>query len=284
MGADSPPQGPDASSDSTSSDSDDEDGGGTGMGQFDDDDDGGAAVFKGVEGGYDPSEFENLDVAGEIKDLFQYIARYQPHQIELEERLRAFIPDYIPAVGDIDAFIKVPRPDGKQENLGLTVLDEPIYQQSDPTVIDMQLRHQSKQMGMGAAQVSSIENAEKAPKKIRSWVASVSELHGSKPPTEVIYSKPMPDIESLMQVWDPQFEEMLGQTCLPNPSLDLDLEEYVRIVCAIFDIPVYNNCVESLHILFTLFSEFKNNHHFQQDMMHGMGGNDDANVGFNPGF
>ena len=131
-------------------------------------------------------------------------------------------------------------------------------------VIEMQLRHQSKQMGMGAAVVSTIENAEKAPKKVKSWVDSISELHSSKPPTEVLYSKPMPDIESLMQVWDPQFEEMLSNTNLPNPSLDLSLDEYVRVVCAMFDIPVYQNSVESLHVLFTLFSEFKNNQHFQQ--------------------
>jgi len=278
MGADSPPQGPNESdSDDSSSESGSEDGGGTGMGQFDDG--GGGAVFKGVEGGYDPKEFENLEVAGDIKDLFQYIARYQPHTIELEERLRPFIPDYIPAVGDIDAFIKVPRPDGKQENLGLTVLDEPIYQQSDPTVIEMQLRHQSKQAGIGAAVVSTIENAEKAPKKIKSWMNSISELHSSKPPTEVLYSKPMPDIESLMQVWDPQFEEMLANTSLPNPSLDVSLDEYVRVVCAIFDIPVYANSVESLHVLFTLFSEFKNNQHFASDVDQGF-----QNEAESPGF
>jgi len=281
MGADSPPQGPDASdSDDSTSDSGSEDGGGTGMDQFDDG--GSGAVFQGVEGGYDPTEFENLDVASDIKDLFQYIARYQPHTIDLEATLRPFIPDYIPAVGDIDAFIKVPRPDNKQENLGLTVLDEPIYQQSDPTVIEMQLRHQSKQMGMGAAVVSTIENAEKAPKKVKSWVDSISELHSSKPPTEVLYSKPMPDIESLMQVWDPQFEEMLSNTNLPNPSLDLSLDEYVRVVCAMFDIPVYQNSVESLHVLFTLFSEFKNNQHFQQDIMRA-NENQDAG-GFGGGF
>lgn len=178
--------------------------------------------------------------------------------------------------------MQVPRPDNKQENLGLTVLDEPIYQQSDPTVIEMQLRHQSKQMGMGAAVVSTIENAEKAPKKVKSWVDSISELHSSKPPTEVLYSKPMPDIESLMQVWDPQFEEMLSNTNLPNPSLDLSLDEYVRVVCAMFDIPVYQNSVESLHVLFTLFSEFKNNQHFQQDIMRA-NENQDAG-GFGGGF
>jgi len=271
LGADSPPQGPDDTDSSSSSDSDDD--AGAGLGQADDS---GGAVFEGVEGGYDPKEFENLDVTSDIKDLFQYITRYRPHTIELEERLKPFIPDYIPSVGDIDAFIKVPRPDGKQENLGLTVLDEPIYQQSDATVIEMQLRHQSKQAGIGAATVSSIENASKNPKRITSWVDSVSELHSSKPPTEVLHSKPMPDIESLMQVWDPQFEEILGNTPLPNPGLDLPLEEYARIVCAIFDIPVHQNCVESLHVLFTLFSEFKNNVHFQQEMLRG---NDANNAG-----
>ena len=37
---------------------------------------------------------------------------------------------------------------------------------------------------------------------------------------------------------------------------------YVRIICAILDIPVHANIVESLHVLFTLFSDFKSNQHF----------------------
>lgn len=35
------------------------------------------------------------------------IPRYTPQSIELEHKLKPFIPDFIPAVGDIDAFIKV---------------------------------------------------------------------------------------------------------------------------------------------------------------------------------
>ena len=57
----------------------------------------------------------------EIRDLFQYIGRYKPHNIELETKLKPFIPEYIPAVGDIDEFIKVPRPDGQPDFLGLKV-------------------------------------------------------------------------------------------------------------------------------------------------------------------
>lgn len=49
----------------------------------------------------------------DIRSIFGYIGRYNPHTIDLEPVLQPFIPDYVPAVGDIDAFIKLPRPDGK---------------------------------------------------------------------------------------------------------------------------------------------------------------------------
>lgn len=35
--------------------------------------------------------------------------RYSSQMIDLEHKLKPFIPDFIPAVGDIDAFLKVPR-------------------------------------------------------------------------------------------------------------------------------------------------------------------------------
>ena len=59
------------------------------------------------EGTYDPSEYENLNVSPEIKELFAHVMRYTPQTIDLETRFKPFIPEYIPAVGDIDAFIKV---------------------------------------------------------------------------------------------------------------------------------------------------------------------------------
>ena len=88
------------------------------------------------EGLYDPAKYA---VSAEIKELFQHITRYKAHNIELETRMRPFIPDYIPAVGDIDPFIKIPRPDGKKDNLGLVTLDEPASVQSDPTVLTLLL-------------------------------------------------------------------------------------------------------------------------------------------------
>lgn len=72
--------------------------------------------------GYNPMEFASLSVSTEVSELFQHITRYHPHNIELETKLKPFIPDYIPAVGEVDAFLKVTPPEGDVENLGLMVL------------------------------------------------------------------------------------------------------------------------------------------------------------------
>lgn len=41
---------------------------------------------------------------------------------ELDTKLKAFVPEYIPAIGEVDAFLKMPRPDNQPETLGLFVL------------------------------------------------------------------------------------------------------------------------------------------------------------------
>ena len=48
--------------------------------------------------------------------------RYKPITVELDTKLKAFIPDYIPAVGEVDAFIKPIRPDTQIETLGLLII------------------------------------------------------------------------------------------------------------------------------------------------------------------
>ena len=47
------------------------------------------------------------NIPPEIKELFAYIGKYALVDIDMEPELRPFIPDFIPAIGDIDAFIKV---------------------------------------------------------------------------------------------------------------------------------------------------------------------------------
>ncbi|XP_062894243.1 intraflagellar transport protein 46 homolog isoform X2 [Mobula hypostoma] len=261
------------------------------------------------EGAYDPADYEHLNTSTEIKALFQYITRYTPQSIELDHKLKPFIPDFIPSVGDIDAFLKVPRPDGKLDNLGLIPLDEPCAKQSDPTVLSLWLTENSKQHSItyfcgvlgrsglfeanqrcfcpfytsfsdckaildiknfkycrptiSQLKVKSLENVEKNPKVLDNWIESISELHRSKPPANVHYTKPMPDIESLMQEWPPEFEELLGKVSLPTAEMKCDLPQYIDMICAILDIPIYKDHIQSLHVLFTLYSEFKNSQHFK---------------------
>ncbi|NXX51211.1 IFT46 protein, partial [Tricholaema leucomelas] len=217
-----------------------------------------------LEGDLNLADYGYLPVSSEIKELFEYIKRYTPKVTEIEHKLQPFIPDLIPAVGDIDAFLKVPRPDGKPDNLGLLVLDEPSTKQSDPTVLSLWLTENSKQHNITQQiKVKSLENAEKNPKAIEGWIESISELHRCKPPATVHYTRPMPDIETLMQEWSPEFEELLGKVGLPTAEMSCELAEYIDMICALLDIPVYKSRLQPLHVLFSLYSEFKNSQHFK---------------------
>ena len=64
-----------------------------------------------VEGEYSAKDYAHLNVSAEVKDLFQSISQYQAHHVDLESTLKPFVPDYDPAIGQTDAFVKVPRPD-----------------------------------------------------------------------------------------------------------------------------------------------------------------------------
>ena len=57
--------------------------------------------------------------------------------MQLQTRLKCFIPEFIPAIGDIDGMVKPDRPDGQEDILGLERVDEPGPVQSDPTVLDL---------------------------------------------------------------------------------------------------------------------------------------------------
>lgn len=135
-------------------------------------------------------------------------------------------------------------------------------------MIDLKLQNNNKQyVGGKYSKIHNIENAEKNPKQILSWINSVAEIHKTKQPPSVSYSKGMPDIDSLMQEWPAEVEEILSEINMPNEEIDLALSDYSKVACNIVDIPVHsganNNLVESLHVLFTLYSAFKENQHFR---------------------
>ena len=224
---------------------------------------------KPVVGAYNPLQYANLPVNSEVKELFEYIGRFKPQQIDLETNFKPFIPEYMPAVGEVDAFLKMPKPDGTREDLGITVLDEPALNSEDKSVLELKYVQSKNVVRSAPLDVDSIENADKKPKEIARWIAAVQDLHRTKPAPTVNYSKPMPDFDALMQEWPPALEQTLQETEFPNASIDMHVLDYARLICSICDIPVHQTkgnkgVIEALHLLFSVFIEFKNNQHFKQ--------------------
>ncbi len=208
----------------------------------------------------------------EVKELFGKISRYEPTSITIPTKIMPFIPDYIACVGDLDAFLKMPRPDGKEDLLGLAVLDEPAARQSNPSILLLQIKALARGGG-GGSSAAAEPHAEAvgrvatgqpmAAKQISQWIESVESLRRSKPADSFEYPKPMPSLEDLMQVWPAEMEGLLAQIRLPGANLDVSLEEFAKLCCAIVDIPVYgNSTIPSLHLLFSLFAEFEASQHF----------------------
>ncbi|KAI9094322.1 intraflagellar transport complex B protein 46 C terminal-domain-containing protein [Phlyctochytrium arcticum] len=232
------------------------------------------------------SAYKNMPGDDELQELFQYVQRYTAQDIDLETQLKPFIPDFVPAIGDIDAFIKIPRPDDTPDHLGLASLDEPTVEQSDPTVLDLRLRAISKFAAPANMTIRSMDSATLAnnPKAIDGWIKNIRDLHTHKPMQTVHYSKRMPDIEELMQVWPEEIEAGLENLELPSADLDLPLPQLAQLLTLFLGIPIAGpnasstqkgqsskpapkqgstHTIEALHVLFTLFSEFNNSQHFK---------------------
>ncbi|KAI8913559.1 flagellar associated protein, partial [Gorgonomyces haynaldii] len=205
----------------------------------------------------------------EIKRLLEHIEQYTPQDLELEHKLDPFVPDLIPTIGDIDAFIKIPRPDTESELLGLADLDEPNIEQSDPAVLDLHLRAISKSKTQTLVRSMDL-NQSKQP--LEQWIVQIMQLHEKRPSFKVNYEHAMPDIEQLMQAWPLEMEEALEQTALPTPGIDLPLSQYLKLLCIMIDIPVYeirqkrkkrNALIEASHVLCSLYQEFNSSAHFK---------------------
>ncbi|XP_023949987.2 intraflagellar transport protein 46 homolog [Bicyclus anynana] len=228
------------------------------------------------DGAYDPKHYQHLKVPPDMENVFQYIMKYTPQKIDISLKLAPFVPEFVPAVGDTDAFLKVSTPPVALrgaplaehalehiDNLGLTVLDEPSAEQSDSALLHLQLRALSKSTSAKSTVLTrKIDHAEKNPKAIERWVRDVSELHLAKPPPTFTYTCKMPDIDSLMEEWPETMEDTLNEVGFPPANIDCTLSQYVDLVCALFDIPVQgdtlNDRIQALHLLFNLYSAVKN--------------------------
>jgi Intraflagellar transport complex B protein 46 C terminal len=68
-----------------------------------------------------------------------------------------------------------------------------------------------------------------------------------------------PPIDTLMQTWPEDLEPLIRGLRKPDGDVDIDMMTLVRTVCGLLDIPVYDDSIDSLHWVFMLFLEMKNN-------------------------
>lgn len=208
-------------------------------------------------------KYANLQCSQECKEIFEYIARFTPQRIDLETTFRPFVPDFVPAIGEVDAMLKMPKASGEPEELGISVLDEPALNCEEKNVLELKYVQSKNVVAATNIQVDSIEAADKKPKEIARWITAVQDLHKTRPAPTVNYSKAMPEFDQLMEEWPPEMEQALTQMDFPDASIDMHASDYARLILAMSDIPVHSksnkSVIESLHVLFTLFVEFKNN-------------------------
>lgn len=74
---------------------------------------------------------------------------------------------------------------------------------------------------------------------------------------------PMPDLDDLMQEWPANIENLLKFYGFPSWKLNGSISKYIDIVCCMFDIPVYKNKIQSLHLLFCLYAAIRNSQLYQ---------------------
>jgi intraflagellar transport protein 46 len=169
---------------------------------------------------------------------------YKPQIKTLKPKLKPFIQDYVPAVGEVDAFLKVPRPDGSKENLGLMQLDEPCLNQSKRSYLDLLIRQFYKGKRKDHEQnIHSINNAHKKQKEVAGWINDVENVQKKKQAPSVFYSNKMPEIDRLMQVYDKNIIDDVGRESngevITYEKSEIPLETLTKAVCGVVGIPVH---------------------------------------------
>ena len=57
------------------------------------------------------SPFKSYPISEDLELLFRQMEEFVDDRVEIQPVLKPFQIDYVPAIGDVDPFIKVPRPD-----------------------------------------------------------------------------------------------------------------------------------------------------------------------------
>lgn len=102
-------------------------------------------------------------------------------------------------------------------------------------------------------------DAHSNPDVIDEWIREVEEVQASTKRVIQADQNALPNVQGLMQPWPREIEEALnsGDAFLPPADIDMSLEEYATTMCSLFGIPVKQRLVDSIHVMMSLYTEYK---------------------------
>lgn len=220
-----------------------------------------------------PEKWEQLPLQPELKELFPYILKYTPQTIDTPYHLQPFIPEFVPAVGDVDAMLKVQAPsllqpqrqrevDEYLQRLGLQLLDEPSGNQSEPSLLNMKLRSvlsgsRGRQSKHGSSYSASLVPIARSGKDIERWIGEVEQVHMTQSMHD---SQPRKDIDALLEDWprsygSPATRDALDTAYRACLQQQISLADYVRVLCENFGVQgTLENQADYIHNVQTLFA------------------------------
>jgi len=205
-----------------------------------------------------------------ISQLFGFVNSYMPITVEIETPFKCFVPSYTPAIGGIDQFIKIPRPDNIQDYLGKVVIDEPALQQSDPALLQLHLRSTTKTTFRDNLIVKKVSPHDEPSfrEELDRWIRDLRDVYRSAP--KAVGFRPrhkMPSTDQLMQVWSGQLEKSLEEDSsgirFLSENIHLNIYEYAKLLCVLLGIPVRSNSIiDSLFMAMSTLIMLEDNEYF----------------------
>ncbi|KAH0571595.1 Intraflagellar transport complex B protein 46 [Spironucleus salmonicida] len=185
-------------------------------------------------------------------DLINMYKLFQPTEMLLETLFVPFLQEYQPSIGEVDPYIKLPRPDNSIDKIGVSVLDEPCINQSNKVVLISKLSqtqiklYQKHQKYCEVPIVTDLST-------LNDFIFQIEQLH-QKSPQKYEYKHPIN--QQCLEMYDKTFEDDVKQILLPTAQIQLDVIQYFQVICTLLDIPYYNDSkLDSLMMLFELYYE-----------------------------
>jgi intraflagellar transport protein 46 len=206
-----------------------------------------------TSGFYDPSAFSTLEANDEMKEVFQFITKYKIEDPKFDINLMPFFPDFVPIVGEVDGFIKVPRPDGGNDLLGLTVLDEPALIESNEQKINLALKDLVKGRSGDLDITRTIDyNTEKS--EIKKWIEFCA--NKKQVNREFTYSdKPIADlVDTCMNKYPTKDPNRIKRVKDQPRDLEGTLNQIMKEIGCTGNI---SKPLEACHLLFSMYVQVK---------------------------